>query len=170
MRFSEVENYNLSAITKYFSEKYDIDKDKADLISLELKRYLFLVAKNKRQYGMAGIVDEYWHTFILSTVQYHDFCDFLGEGYIHHHPDTDEESASETRDAYKLFFNDYEIEFGHSPLKGIWPSVNDGGRCKNSCKGSPSCKNRCKGTPSCKNNCKGGPHPSMQNDLKGVSA
>lgn len=62
------------------------------------------------------------------------------------------------RGMHTNFFNDYEIEFGHSPLKGIWPSVNDGGRCKNSCKGSPSCKNRCKGTPSCKNNCKGGPH------------
>jgi len=47
------------------------------------------------------MLDEMWHTFIVFTIDYHEFCnDFLG-GYIHHAPTTrndKEKQKNETRE------------------------------------------------------------------------
>ena len=54
----------------------------------EIKRFLALSAINPGKYGMRGPLDELWHTFIIFTSAYANFCRLLGGGFIHHLPET----------------------------------------------------------------------------------
>jgi hypothetical protein len=77
---------------------YDLSEDEASLIFEDLLRFLWLVATvNQRtkenpkwdtpdisiSYSML-IIDQFWHTFIMNTKDYMDFCDEYLGGYIHH--------------------------------------------------------------------------------------
>ncbi|MFJ1590942.1 glycine-rich domain-containing protein [Kitasatospora albolonga] len=47
-------------------------------------------------------VDLFWHTFVLHTKHYAEFCDTLGNGFIHHVPDRDNgHDPAEGRDAMR---------------------------------------------------------------------
>lgn len=48
------------------------------------------------------IVDVLWHTFLLYTDKYHEFCQLTGLGFIHHRPDDIAEyEASEAQATHK---------------------------------------------------------------------
>lgn len=55
LTFEQVKNYNLTHITKYYAEKYNISLAEAKRHELEIKRYLFLSSKRAKDYGMSGI-------------------------------------------------------------------------------------------------------------------
>ena len=50
--------------------------------------------------------DEMWHTFILITKEYHQFCDHYFGGYMHHAP----ESGDDTDDTSSIDVNMFEHE------------------------------------------------------------
>lgn len=118
--FSNIIKYDLSKITGYFSNKESIDIEKSILIEIEMKKYLYLIVKNKTEYGMTGLVDSYWHTFLLFTKEYHDFCNFLGSTYIHHTPAILEEEKERNHQDFNCMINDYKIEYGMSLPDELW--------------------------------------------------
>jgi hypothetical protein len=101
----------------------------------ELRRFLALCALNPAAaYGMAGPVDDLWHTFLLSTREYSDFCSALGGRFIHHIPAIDSNSS---KDGYLRFLYDYAAIYGEDPPRHIWPRLpaqDDGEKCSG-CKG-----------------------------------
>src|SRR5437879_46740 len=76
----------------------------------ELKRYLSLCAINRKaSYGMAGPIDDLWHTFIIFTKEYAAFCDSVAGIFLHHIPNT---KPTRDTESYEVFLNDYEVMFG----------------------------------------------------------
>ncbi|TAN35479.1 MAG: hypothetical protein EPN23_11080 [Verrucomicrobia bacterium] len=136
VNIDDIINYDLSIITYYYSDKENINQDESKLIEIEMKKYLYLIAKNHKEYGMTRSIDMYWHTFILFTKEYHDFCDFLGCSYIHHSPATREEEKVSFHENFINFIEDYESAYKMKFPNEIWlatPHINCGstGNCKN---------------------------------------
>lgn len=68
-----------------FCGSHDYTEDEARAIFEDLKRFLVAGELLDRSLAPSLPVDEMWHSWILFTMDYHEFCDKLG-GYIHHRP------------------------------------------------------------------------------------
>jgi len=95
-----VESFQFPEAVYKFVEYYDVEEREAEAFFLEVKRWLWLCATSvyERQCGqntpdllITGSLfwlDEMWHTFLLFTEPYQDFCrEYLG-CYVHHRPTT----------------------------------------------------------------------------------
>lgn len=82
-----------------FAEDFQISARDAGDIFLELKRWLWLCAKRKLDleagkgeafqiplFNEANAIDMMWHTFLLFTEDYSDFCERYFGFFIHHNP------------------------------------------------------------------------------------
>ncbi len=113
---------------------------------IELKRFLSLCAMNRSaSYGMAGPVDELWHTFIIFTREYAQFCRSVAGHFIHHVPTTLNTRADSK--GYQDFLDTYILVFGEEPPRHIWPRLGasrhqDGADCSESgCGRCSKCQN-----------------------------
>ena len=135
---------------KEIKEKFEIeDEEKARHLEREALRYLALCALHpgKEINMFSEQVDEYWHTFILFSKDYFEFCRELGMPYIHHYPNVSEEAPTEGA-TFKDFEDLYEATFKEE-LPAIWRE-GKGGRCGGNGGYCRSCKGACRG--SCKAN------------------
>ncbi len=81
-----------------FMEKFDIPYEEADSIFYETKKWLWACyyCNNNSEYADVSmviedsilIIDKMWHTFILFTRPYHNFCNKYFSTVIHHSPTT----------------------------------------------------------------------------------
>lgn len=71
-------------IDKFCAEYGYAEADARELFE-ETKRFLVVGRLADQLLAPSLPVDRMWHSFILFTKDYHDFCDLLG-GYIHHRP------------------------------------------------------------------------------------
>lgn len=53
---------------------------------LALKQYYAICFLDDNPHAISKELDPFWHAHILHTVQYHQFCEKLGIGYMHHAP------------------------------------------------------------------------------------
>jgi|GEM_PF-3873506 len=84
-------SFPMEAIIKRYRKEHNIDLKTASLHERELKRFLALAAIYDVPLGMRGPVDELWHTFIIFTVDYMNFCQTVAGRMIHHVPTRDDE-------------------------------------------------------------------------------
>ena len=117
---------------KFFYEKAPhLTKAEIDLVFENLKCYLYL-SYIKPSYLSSYIVDEAWHTFLLFTKEYKEFCTLVFWRFIHHAPSlsggysNDIELIKQSyyhmlqyRKNCKLFTLDRELNIQGSPTKGI---------------------------------------------------
>ncbi|MBE9052732.1 hypothetical protein IQ243_20350 [Nostocales cyanobacterium LEGE 11386] len=91
----ELKNYQSDAVVNRFIETWDLPFSEAKDIFEETKKWLWLSAYNQELKNSSIILaisqstkllDEMWHTFILFTKDYHDFCDRYFGYYVHHFP------------------------------------------------------------------------------------
>ena len=121
-------------VTRYAKENPDL-ASKAKLHERELKRYLFLCAKYpERGWPMVNSIDELWHTFIIFTKDYHEFCQQLGLQYLHHQPVNDGDDLSDIPATYQEFLKLYRQEFGPAS-SAVWPRKLAGSDCASCGKG-----------------------------------
>ena len=94
--------YGNQAVVSNFVEKYGVADEYAELLFEETKKWLWLCAASKRIPGaprmeifaVMGALDEMWHTFILHTRDYEEYCrEYLGI-FVHHNPTDSAEKAS----------------------------------------------------------------------------
>ncbi|MGK2231198.1 MAG: hypothetical protein ACI92O_000356 [Colwellia sp.] len=127
---TEINNYDLSFVeAKFIMEYPELESESGQLLT-ELKKWLYLCFLHpEKTYSMCGNVDKIWHTFILFTYEYRQFCYSYGE-FIHHVPDmptpnknnknsNKDESPIDLTD-YVSFLEDYKKEF-ENPDSTIWP-------------------------------------------------
>lgn len=81
------------------------------------KNFLCLKKKYGDQFQLPPSyeVDEAWHAHILHTKDYHEFCQDIFGGYLHHHPHIAEEAQHDKSYLDKLFQKTQELhlqEFG----------------------------------------------------------
>ena len=109
----------------------------------EIKRFLALsVINSSTKYVLSGPMDELWHSFILFTKKYHEFCYLVAGHYIHHVPSVPSDKPNDFG-GYMQLLQDYKVLFGEEPPTQYWPLPQ-----KESAEGSvfhntPSCSPHC---------------------------
>ncbi|QSE96102.1 glycine-rich domain-containing protein [Fulvivirga lutea] len=91
---------NEEVVIQGFMDRYDVDYEEAKEIFEETKKFLEL-ASDMSQEGQSLfvdkpllIIDEMWHTFILHTKQYMQFCLGKFNRFIHHVPTSNKEKMA----------------------------------------------------------------------------
>jgi len=96
---------------------------------LEFKRYMALVGLGYRRLAMLNPeVDEVWHTFILFTREYAEFCQAAFGTFIHHVPRTSRSAIPEA--SGPSFLDAYAEVFGEVPA--VWYGEGAAGRAGSS--------------------------------------
>lgn len=86
-RLQALEDYDLSAVVSRLKRKQLLPEYLIDDAAYEFKRLMALCV-----IGHRGIVvpcepvDEVWHTFMLFTREYAEFCRRVAGGFLHHSP------------------------------------------------------------------------------------
>jgi hypothetical protein len=91
--FEEVLAYRNPRVLNKFRNLFAVTADEAERLFAETKKWLWLTAV-RRESGQPSLVihesmvilDELWHTFILHTQDYTDFCLRHFGFYVHHSP------------------------------------------------------------------------------------
>ncbi|UPT69958.1 MAG: hypothetical protein M0D53_12560 [Flavobacterium sp. JAD_PAG50586_2] len=137
-------NYNMDVVTKRYAKEQDLPIEIAKEHEIELKRFLALCAlKDDGTYSMRGPIDEFWHTFVVFTELYSEFCFKVANKFIHHMPNTDDpfqprysmkesetqekdkEKVVKLREGYKKFLSDYEHIFQSPAPAHLWPRISE---------------------------------------------
>jgi hypothetical protein len=96
--YNELMSFKCEKAIKVFSRDNDISEDSAAKIWPELMKWLwignkFIGDKSKEKPKTIYIseplleIDKMWHSFILCTKEYTDFCHHFFGKYIHHEPE-----------------------------------------------------------------------------------
>jgi hypothetical protein len=105
-------NYDLRLITETFARRNPEFADRAQILEIECKRFLYLAAIIPYlEHAPTKPIDEYWHTFILFTREYTNFCRTVAGAYIHHKPlgAADHQAVFDrTHDLIAALFGDFE--------------------------------------------------------------
>ena len=83
---AEVMKYHNEGVVRRISKDTECEYSKAFEIFQDTKRFLFLCGVHGGGLAPSVNIDEGWHSFILFTKDYFDFClNFFGD-FIHHYP------------------------------------------------------------------------------------
>ncbi len=126
--------FPIDPVLRRYARKNNVELDAVRGLERELKRYLALIAMRPygtEAYGVRGEVDELWHTFILFTGLYSDFCQAVAGRFIHHVPH--ELMTGDSTAKYSRTLKVYEEIFGEPTPPHIWPQMDGAGA---SCEGS----------------------------------
>lgn len=86
-RLRILDHYDMSAVTKRIKRKQTLPEHLIEQSVAEFKRLMALCVLGHRGIVVpCEEVDEVWHTFILFTREYADFCQRVAGGYLHHSP------------------------------------------------------------------------------------
>lgn len=75
---------------------HDVDRGLSERIMDQALGFLKLCAISNGRYSPSRFVDIGWHTFMLDSKAYTDWCDLHAGTYIHHYPLGENEGGSET--------------------------------------------------------------------------
>ncbi|HEY3804288.1 MAG TPA: hypothetical protein VGL61_16840 [Kofleriaceae bacterium] len=86
-------SYENEEIVAKFRASYDVSLDDARELFDDMKKWLWLCGTRPRSmrltvFGPMKLIDEMWHTFILFTREYTEYCQDNFGFYIHHAPTT----------------------------------------------------------------------------------
>ena len=119
---------SLCGVVQYLQKKdCRFEGEKGSKIFTEYVRFLSLKILEQDYEGRilspSPLVDTCWHTHILHTRSYLEFCHFAGQVY-HHRPEGEFEDARWTR--YKTTIARYKHHFSTTELdKSIWYDINE---------------------------------------------
>jgi hypothetical protein len=117
-RLQAIEEYDLWFVRERIARDGSIAEHRIEPAVTEFKRYMALIALGYEDLGMhSKDVDEVWHSFILFTREYSEFCKSGCGQMVHHRPNTSrrpqlpESSVPAFKESYEKFFG---------PLPQIW--------------------------------------------------
>lgn len=86
----KVMHYPMPDIIARYRKDYKVSERMAKIHERELKRYLIIAAEYSDAEERTGMlsteVDNLWHTFLLFTKEYQQFCSDMFGRFIHHVP------------------------------------------------------------------------------------
>ncbi|RWD70273.1 hypothetical protein [Mesorhizobium sp.] len=122
--FEKRKRFDFSPLVKRYAKEYGLSQEESEEHIDEMCRFLCLAGLNHQPYSMMGPVDHAWHTFILFTKMYTEFCAAISGKYIHHNPG---EMLTGNRESYVAGYGnllaDYERAFEVKPPAHIWPQL-----------------------------------------------
>lgn len=109
VKLESVLEYQGMNIERKFMEKFDVSYEDANDIFIEMKKWLWACYHSEIDMSKTIlkidesllVIDEMWHTFILFTKEYQNFCDKYFSFFIHHYPTTYIEKEN-----FKLYTNE----------------------------------------------------------------
>ncbi|MCC5014043.1 MULTISPECIES: hypothetical protein [Legionella] len=128
---TELLTYKNERVVRYFCHLYpDFSHEKSTQLFQDLLAWMWLNAyrqTNKRStylFGPLLIVDKMWHTFILHTRDYVDFCYRHFNDYFHHHVEpagfehhlTAEELADFLQDCFEYLGENWVLRYFNDAL------------------------------------------------------
>ncbi len=94
----EILEYQNNSVVYKFMEEYDVSYQESKELFTEMLKWLWLCGKRKNDSEgplfiapSMIIIDKMWHTFILFTKSYAEFCDQYFGYFMHHSPTTKSE-------------------------------------------------------------------------------
>jgi hypothetical protein len=118
-------------------------EEQTALAEKEYKRFLILLELYPEKPIVPNkIMDTFWHYHILDTQKYHNDCNKVFGGYLHHYPYfglKGKEDAQNLESAFQETQRLYEFAFGEPMNKS---EMSDASHCKRACVGY--CKRACK--------------------------
>lgn len=130
---------DFSMIRERIQREGSIEAGQIDKAVREYKRFMLLIAYANCGLAMCSkTVDEVWHTHILHTREYADFCQRAFGRFIHHIPNNSQHPGNPADVA--RFFELYETVFGAVPA--VWGYSAE---CNTFCENE--CKSDCSGNP-----------------------
>ncbi|HET9411478.1 MAG TPA: hypothetical protein VFO38_01375 [Candidatus Saccharimonadales bacterium] len=127
--FVEIGMANFPAeVIEAYADKFKLTHATATAHARELVRYLTMCHLNpEADYGMAGQIDEIWHTFMLDSIPYTKWCEELFGYYMHHIPtrpaDKARQLSGEAVNTYATFVDRYGLFFGETVDFSMWPQI-----------------------------------------------
>lgn len=140
-RLEAIEAYDLWFVRERIEKDGSLAVHRIEPAVAEFKRYMALIALGYEDLGMhSKEVDEVWHSFILFTREYSEFCTRACGQMVHHRPNTSqrpqlpESSVPEFKEGYEKFFgplpqiwsNDFKLVAGDCDVTMDPPSVMQG--------------------------------------------
>lgn len=122
------DKFDLSAVKNKFIKDYGCDPSLAEELEKEVKRFLVVTSnsKDKSIRLHRNSLDDFWHTFILHTNLYQDYCNSVLGVFVHHMPGSMPASQAEItkRDEdYDYFLQSYANIYQESPPVHLWPQI-----------------------------------------------
>jgi hypothetical protein len=131
----KIMDYPMNDVVTRFAAEHDTTMEIAREHERELKRFLALcLLYPDKHFSPSMPVDEMWHTFILDTRKYNQFCEVVCGRFIHHEPGEPAEGE------YEQFYKGYSVIFGENPPVQVWPGLARAGELITDCRGPASCK------------------------------
>lgn len=88
-REKAIDNFNLNFVLEKIENENTLNKEELPKIEIEFKKFMKLVLREDGPLAMLDKrVDEFWHSFILFTPQYQEFCEKVIGFFVHHQPRT----------------------------------------------------------------------------------
>ena len=88
-REDAIDSFDLSYVHEKLVNEGKFTLEELRSIDYEFRRFLKLVLSDKGPLAMVDRrVDELWHSFILFTPQYEEFCEKVMGFFVHHQPRT----------------------------------------------------------------------------------
>ncbi len=86
MSFKEALAYKNEGVVAKYQKEFNLSREDAQTLFDDVKRFLWLYASTGKAISPSQKLDEGWHTFIIFTQSYQEFClKYLGR-FIHHVP------------------------------------------------------------------------------------
>lgn len=144
---NKVMGYKNRAVVERLCKDFHLSAPQARELFYDMLRFLYLCrATNIRPISPPQLIDEAWHTFIIYTRDYAQFCDCYFGGFIHHRPNRPGEKhgtlgGRNCRMLAQFFFKD--------KLSNNWGMTNAdceacGNQCSKSKCSSKSCESSCR--------------------------
>ncbi len=120
----EITTYPMQDIIKRCQKDFGYSEQDMIILEQELKRFLILATVDHSSIGMySQHVDNLWHTFILFTKKYKQFCNKFAGKFIHHVPTTDDDkknkNPAQAHSEFENFIKLYEKTFNEK-AHDIW--------------------------------------------------
>ncbi|MGE0206294.1 MAG: hypothetical protein AB7R69_00425 [Candidatus Babeliales bacterium] len=107
-------------MNRYRKEHKDVSDDRLQILDLEFKKFAIAGSVSTMPLPMCNKdLDDYWHTFILFTHEYKNFCKKLLGKFMHHVPAENPEPVS--IEQKENLINLYQKLFNHEPNQEFWP-------------------------------------------------
>ncbi len=120
--FDVLMNWDMSKVNKRFAMKNDCSDGELELLEREYKKFISLkLFEPELKYPVSEVIDEYWHTHLLFSRDYHEMSKRVFGDYAHHHPIVDENEKEELMPLYNdNTLAQYRKVFG-DPDPVMWP-------------------------------------------------
>ncbi|MHB1769713.1 MAG: glycine-rich domain-containing protein [Minisyncoccota bacterium] len=116
-RFGRMRNYQHPILLNKIQMELGITRAEAEILFEDVKRFLALCVTTPQPLAPTKTLDQGWHTFILFTKEYGQFCkDYCGR-YVHHQPEDpfaeakDYDSIPRTRELARVVFGDLSLNW-----------------------------------------------------------